>query len=403
MHSSSSPKGRRLPRISLIAIVAAVAGLAAILVPAVSKRVSRLEYWTADWRTALLADRAPPGGYDKITIVLFDPETFDGGIPSPIPRDVNAQVIRMLDSLEPRAVGADFWFTQSQGPEKDQALLDALRQAKTPIVLGAVDKRTKEFNDTQLAYQAAFLASAGRPAGHIHLKYDAGHMVRSTYEVVADSAHPESFSRLVAREAGATIEGVLASDQPIPIAWLMGADGGHEPFVSISAKRILALDESTRPEIERLIKGRVVLTGIDMPNADRHNTALSAWSDERMLGVMVHAHQVAQYLDGRGFTRLRGWMTWAFLGTVAAAGLLLSWMFWQRRFDFLSLGVATAALVAVDAFCYFALRTVLPLTLALYVWFFAVLAGHHGRALANWFLGSQQAPAPPRAPAPRAS
>ena len=112
----------------------------------------------------------------------------------------------------------------------------------------------------------------------------------------------------------------------------------------------------------------------------------------KMLGVMIHAHIIAQLLDGRYFYELAGSERVAFLVVVAFVGLMLGWAVRGRRASFLNLTVATAILVAVDAACYYLLRTVLPFTLALYVWFIAVVAGQHLRSLAQW-AGVTPAPA----------
>ena len=59
----------------------------------------------------------------------------------------------------------------------------------------------------------------------------------------------------------------------------------------------------------------------------------------------------------------------------------------ERRASLLNLSVATAFLVAIDAACYYFLRTVLPFTLVLYLWFLGVVAGQHLRTLAQWASG----------------
>jgi len=127
-----------------------------------------------------------------------------------------------------------------------------------------------------------------------------------------------------------------------------------------------------------------VITGIDMPNSDRHDTALSVWTGDKMLGVLVHAQILAQILDGRYFYELEGRERLALLLAVALVGLVLGWTVRGQRASLLNLSVATALLVAIDAACYYFLRTVLPFTLALYVWFLGVVAGQHLRTIALW-------------------
>jgi hypothetical protein len=100
--------------------------------------------------------------------------------------------------------------------------------------------------------------------------------------------------------------------------------------------------------------------------------------------VLVHAHILAQLLDNRYFYEIEGYERLAFLLAVAVVGLVLGWAVRGRRASLLNLSVATVILVGVDAACYYFLRTVLPFTLALYVWFLGVLAGQHLHALVHW-------------------
>ena len=204
-----SPR-RRFPTFSLLVCLACIAAAAALFYPPVRDRIDRIEYWTADWRTALLADRVADK-HPRLTVVLFDPATFDGGVISPIPRDTHAQVLRTLAAMGPAAIGLDFFFVASQGTEKDGAMLAALHEIETPIVLGAVDQHTTEFSARQLAYQKEFLAQAKRPAGYLALRYDPGHIVRRTSPPVPESPFQETFAREIVRAAKLTPEGPGAS------------------------------------------------------------------------------------------------------------------------------------------------------------------------------------------------
>lgn len=374
----------RFPVFSLLVCVAAVLAALALFYAPIRAKLDRIEYWTADWRTLLLADRTP-AQHERVVLVVFDPATFDGGVISPIPRDTHAQVLRTLDAMGPKAIGLDFYFVASQGADKDNAMIAALREIKTPIVLGAIDQHTTEFNERQRAYQEKFLADAARPAGYLALKYDPGHIVRRTSGPLPQSPFQETFARQVALAAGAPLSGPGTSSASMRIAWLVGTDHNTEPFLKVSAKDLLpGTDEARRAELAQRIKGNIVLTGIDMPNSDRHDTALSVWTGEKMLGAMIHAHILAQLLDGRYFTELAGTHRAIWLASVGLVGLLLGWTLRGRRAAFLNFSVATAILVAIDAACYSGLRLVLPFALTLTVWFIAVMLGQHLRVLAWW-------------------
>ena len=387
---------RKFPTFSLIACIACIAAGLALLYAPVREHLDSLEYWTADWRTALLADRVS-GTHDNVIVVVFDPETFGGADRSPIPRDIHAQVIRALDAMAPRAIGLDFYFIASQGPENDSVFFETLRDAKSPIVLGAIDQHTDEFSPRQKTYQQRFLSGIRRAAGYLALRYDPGHIVRRTSPPHEESAYKESFARQVALAAGATLKGPGTSSASTRVAWVLGRDYDTQPFLMISAKHFLpGADAALLKKLQRRVKNNVVLTGIDMPNSDRHDTALSVWTEEKMLGVMIHAHIIAQLLDGRYFFELKGTQRTTFLVAVAVIGLILGWAVRGKSAALLNLTVATAILVAVDAACYYFLRTVLPFTLALYLWFVGVVAGQHLHALATW-AGSRLRAASPAA------
>ena len=381
--SVRSDAPEKFPLFALLTALACLAGAAALAYAPVRKQLSGIEHWTADWRTTLLADRVT-GTHDKIAVVLFNSDTFGGETKTPIPRDVHAQVLRTLAGMEPLAIATDFYFVASQGAEKDKAILDAIHEIKVPVVLGAVDGRTKEFSEGQLAYQDKFLAEAAKPAGYLSLKYDSGAVVRSTSPPKAGSPYKESFARATANAAGYSTENARRTER---IAWLAGDDPAVQPFLTIPAQDVLAAagDEAKRAALSEKVRGRVAITGIDMPNQDRHDTTLSVQTEERMLGVMIHAHMLAQLMDGRHFSEMTGGRKLALLLAVGAAGFGLSWYFWRRQLDFLSLSIATGVLIAIDAATYAYLRTLLPFTLTLTVWFLAVTAGHNVRALVEWW------------------
>lgn len=390
--AAAPPLKLKFPTFSLLVVLAAGAAVLALFYPPVREHLDRIQYWTADWRTVLLADRVAHA-HNGVVVVLFDPPTFDGNVTSPIPRDTHALVLRAIDAMHPSAIGLDFFFVASQGSEKDSAIMTALHEIKTPVVLGAIDEHTDEFSERQKAYQAQFLAEAGRPTGYLALRYDPGHIVRRTSPPVPGSPFQESFARQVAMASKATLEGAGASSASMPVAWVVGAGYDTQPFLAVSAKDLLpGAPAERRAELAERIKGHVVLTGIAMPNYDRHDTALSVWTGDKMLGVMVHAHIIAQLLDGRYFTELRGKHLWGYLAIVGLIGLGLGWLVRGRRASFLNLSAATAILVVVDAFCYLALRTVLPFMLSLYVWFAGVLAGQNLRMIARWAAARLKAP-----------
>jgi CHASE2 domain-containing sensor protein len=129
-----------------------------------------------------------------------------------------------------------------------------------------------------------------------------------------------------------------------------------------------------------------------MRNSDEHDTALSVWTDRKMFGAIIHAHILAQLLDGRYFSELNGRNEMILLLAVGLGGVILGWALRDNHARLLNLGLATAVLVAIDAVCYLSLRLVLPFTLMLCVWFIGALAGRHLRKLVTWARGRTLGP-----------
>jgi CHASE2 domain-containing sensor protein len=368
---------RRLRRDLFLSGILAYGPLAAALIAVLAlfyapskERIESLMHWPHDWRAVLLADRVS-NRYEDIVVVLFDPATFNDAVVSPIPRDTYAQLIRVLDAMSPRAIGLDMYFVASQDSEKDLLFLDALRSAKSPIVLGAIE--ADNLDQFHKDFQQQFLSSSGRPAGLLGLDYDGDHVIRRT-RTSSESASKEGFAHSVARAADATLKGADQSLEFAPIAWALGPNH-NEPFLTISAKDLLpGADQARLGELQRLIAGKIVLIGIDMPNSDRHDTPLSASTGDKMLGVMVHAQILAQLLDGRYLTELAATPRRALLFVVALFGFCLGWVAKPRLSGLLTITIATGILVALDAASYSFLRTALPVGLALYLWFVAIVA-----------------------------
>jgi CHASE2 domain-containing sensor protein len=393
--SQTTVKGHgaaRLPKFALLLVLASACGFAALAFPSFRARLVAVEYWTSDWRTALLSDRAGKP-HERVAVVLFDPDSAPGRSYLPVPRDYHASVIRALDAAGPAVIGLDFYFLQPTDPDSDRTFIDTIRNAKAQIVVGAVDEGLKQFNAKQFAYQRRFLDEVGRPAGNIALNFDGDKVTRRTYDASRDAQFQETFSRRIARLAGAQVADV---PQETRIGWLWGPQSDPYPFVTMTAQDLLAEQPGSQALRDRL-EGRIVLIGLNFPYFDRHNTPLSVITAEGMLGVMIHGQMIAQLLDRRIYSELAPSHMVRFLAGVLLAGLVLSWIFWKHA-SLLGQGIAAAVLVLADAVLFYGWRIYLPLTPALYVWFLAVMAGSNLRSLGNWAIrrlrASRRKPAP---------
>jgi CHASE2 domain-containing sensor protein len=378
-----------MPLWPLLACLGALCAGLCLLLPAARAKLNEQQYWTSDWRSALLADHTRDY-HDRIVIVMVDVPSL-GGVLVPVPRDYTAKLIRAVDALAPRVIGFDFYFAQPQPEEKTQQLVDAINGARS-LVLGGVDATAREFTEDQFKYQAGFLARCNKPVGYINLNNNDTGVVRDSEPPLAGSPFQQSFARQIYRAAEPGKP--PPPDTARPIAWLTGPGRDGVPFRTISAHKVLTpASEAERAEVAAQIKDRVVLIGIDLTQIDSFRTPMNLLTDRKMRGVVVHAQTLAQMLDGRTLDNLDRQQALYFLAGLAVVGVVLSWILW-RRSNFLSLGVAAAVLVAADAALYHWFRLVLPITFALFVWFLAVLAGRNLHVLAHGWWQSRRVRAP---------
>lgn len=356
-----------IPKLRLAIGMAAVVMLCALLfVPSFAPYLLRFEHWTADWRTALLADRAA-GQNRAIGLVLINDDTLKDYASSPIDRGLLARIVQSIDQTGAKAIGIDVLFLKKTDPAKDRALLDAIAGAHATIVLGVLDERG-DLQPFQREFQREYIELSGRPAGYLNLHHDRDDVVRFMAGPMAGPGHNKSFARLLAEAGGAT--GVDDTGRPIP--WLARPLDGRETFLTLNAQDLLA-----DPARGASLKDRLVLVGGDFPLRDRHRVPLSARDGQLLPGVTIHAQILAAMLDPRrAITELGPVAVRGILIAIAAAGFAVGWRFWKSSIiHSLGAGFATVVLLGIDAFCYRELRLLLPFTLVLAAWVAGLTAG----------------------------
>ncbi|MFZ4806860.1 MAG: CHASE2 domain-containing protein [Hyphomicrobiaceae bacterium] len=378
----------RLPLLQVLLGIGAIVCVVALLaLPSFAPWLSRLDYWTADWRTAYLS-RNGPTAHPRVTVVTINDDTLKDYASSPIDRGLLARIVKAIDAAGAAAIGIDVFFLKATEPDKDAALVAAVRNARAPVVLGAIDERGA-LQGFQRQFQAAFLAEMQRPAGYLNLRHERDSVVRYTASPAPGSAFPKSFARLLAEAVGAP----TADDAGKPIAWLLQAADGAEAYLRIPAQDLLAASAGAAPAGAPLpdLKGRIVLLGGDFPLRDRHRVPLSVRDGEPVPGVLIHANVVAGLLEpGRAIRELTPATVRILLGVVAAAGFLLGWALWQSgAVRLVGWSFASAVLVAIDAFCFVKMQTLLPFTLALVAWVAGLTAGRALHILGDHLIFSR--------------
>jgi len=345
--------------------------VALLFLPSFAPYLLRFDHWTADLRTAYLAD-TPFAQDRRIALVVINDDTLKDYASSPIDRGLLARIVTAIDKAGAESIGIDILFLKRTEPEKDAALLAALHGARAQVVLGYLDARG-DLQPFQRQFQAEFLRQTRLPAGYLNLHHDRDDVVRYTSAPAANDAAGRSFANLLAATRG----GTGGPDTSRPIPWLGKPASGGDTFLAIKAQDLLA-DASKGAALE----GRIVLIGGDFPLRDRHRIPLSSRTGETVPGVAIHAQIIAAMLDPRrAISELGPIAARAVLLAVSVIGFLIGWLFWQSPIvDSLRAGFATAALIALDAFCYTELRLLLPFTLTLVAWLAGLTAGRSIRS-----------------------
>ncbi len=256
----------------------------------------------------------------RIVLVYYDDKTLEQlGKRSPLDRKMLADALRTLDSLKPKAIGIDILIDQVQ-PE-DPLLVDQLKRMTVPVWLAFASKadNSQQMADWQEAFLRDFLRQVSpgpvRPAS-IRLVEDKEDGVMRRWPgaraglppLLANAmspAHPElrGYSGAIDYRLPKDVSaGVFAT---IPVEFVAVDFAGQAP-----------------DELRRQVEGNYVLIGGNIQDLDDFETPLTRLTLQWTKGLEVHAHILAQLLDGRMRQPIPGWALWiAALVMVAAGGL----------------------------------------------------------------------------------
>jgi CHASE2 domain-containing sensor protein len=248
-----------------------------------------VEEWSRDIRVAA-ATRPEPQNEDIVFIALND-ETLD--LPQfpyrlPVDRSFMAGLVRTLEVKGVRAIGIDVLFDRWTEPEKDADFIAALREAEIPVLpiwgdenIGVVGRRLEILEEVV----------GDGPSGFGLLLHDRSDgTVRNHRPVWAPDARIRySLPAAIAEAVG--VENIPTETHPI--AWRGSPPDGSPIFRQYPAQHVAALPAEW-------FEGKIALIGVDLVDIDRHRTpaAIIAGSG-RIPGILVHAHVLAQLLDGR--------------------------------------------------------------------------------------------------------
>ena len=242
------------------------------------------ENWLADFRTVAL--QHPSAQSENLVILTITEETL-ASLPyrSPIDRRLLQETLIDLENRGVRAVGYDLLFDTATEAGRDQAFFTSLQQARVPIVVAWAEEE-----DGVTERQLRFLSEqlTGLPRG---------------LPIVLEDAHDKKVRNVVLRrvnEAGsvpgfsAALAGVLNVAIPESDSLILRFRKGPAPGIDRFRKYPL---HTLHLLPDDWFRDKVVMIGVDLPNADRFQTPFSSGSANTSSGIELHAHALSQLMD----------------------------------------------------------------------------------------------------------
>ncbi|MGO8952487.1 MAG: CHASE2 domain-containing protein [Rhodomicrobium sp.] len=342
------------------------------------------EHWTEDWLIHYFSPRLDKPHKD-VAIVYVDEKSLEkAGLPSMPPADRAwlAKLVTAVSDAGALAIGVDFYFKTPTDSAKDDSLVSAIRDAKAPVVVAAVDDTLLQ-TDAQRKFLREFVQRTGRRAGHIYLKRSQEILSlgdRAT-RGIDHGASANGYTSLTSTLAKLPqVEAALGARE-IPegtqrIDWLLEPEDGRT-FADYSAYEFLSPQQGGQvPDV----KGKIVLIGPDFAGQDQHSVPYSLGSEHKVLpGVFVHAQALAQILDNRFFFSWTSEQQFLLLFAFGLLGAAAGRAFHGTRADIV-LGLGGTLLIIALSVPFFMARIPLPAALAILAWGASLWTGQQVRA-----------------------
>lgn len=271
-----------------LAAMLACAVIVSVLLPRYIPLIGSSELWLEDLRVSLLAPAEPH--HPDIIVVALTEDTL-AGLPyrSPVDRGFIADLVEWLDSAGVRAIAIDMLFDQPTEPAKDLRLREVLLAAKAPVVVAWADA-DDQLTESQVTFLNAYMEGVDR--GFANLMTD-------QYQGAVRWIYPgrEQDGKRTPGLVGAILSavGVVPPDRPIALAYRPPPEPEASSFRTFPAHALKLLPKAW-------FAGKIVLIGPDLPQIDRHRTPRpgeSLGTGTNTPGVVIHAHALAQLLDGK--------------------------------------------------------------------------------------------------------
>ena len=273
-------------------VAAAFAAVLATLAVQYLTFLSSLENLGRDIRIGALS--APmPQSKDIVIAGLTEETVTQFAYRSPVDREFLANLIKTIEAKGAREIGVDVLFDQATEPAKDELLKKTIAETKTPLFI-SYSNSPNVVNDDQLAYLNDFVPERLRAGANMATDPNDG-TVRWIFSGETNPGMPLGFARKAVK-----LLGITTPKADPEIAWRPHPDAETPAFPIYPAHTLAFLPDEW-------FKGKIVLVGAVLSITDRHRTPLAIvddGEDAMMPGIVIMAHAVSQYLEGRSLKRL---------------------------------------------------------------------------------------------------
>jgi adenylate cyclase len=265
------------------------------------------------FQTATMAEEQDP----RIVLITYDDDTLRMlEKRSPLDRAMLARALAAIDSMSPRSIGIDILIDQPQ--REDEELVRTFRALRSPTYIGFASSAV---NEAQIGYeQEQFLreflqrlqGSRVRPAS-IRMETDQNDNVVRRWPQLRGGLPPFLSNTM-------TSENPEFGSYARSIDFRLPRNPDDPVFVNLPIHFVTEFPEGVRAMIE----GRHVLIGGNIRDVDDYETPMTRFTARWTKGVEVHAHMLAQQLDGRMPAPVPLWALWAGAILAVAAGAFTS-------------------------------------------------------------------------------
>ncbi len=273
-----------------VATYVAVAFVAAALAVAGVRYLSfltSLDNTANDLRVAI--QPAQPASKDIVVVALDEATLAQFPYRSPVDRGFLADLLVALQNKGAKVIGLDVILDQPTEEAKDLKLAQVIRDLETPLFV-SYTLEENVVNEDQLAYMNAFVPPERRAAANLLTDPFDG-SVRRIYTGGLKKDEPLGFVYKALELAGKPVR----TKQEVEIAWRARPDAESPAFPIYPAMGAAYLPDDW-------FRDKIVLVGAIVSMTDRHRTPLAVYADgddAMMPGILVQAHGIAQYLEGR--------------------------------------------------------------------------------------------------------